>query len=88
MIKKTIKIMMTTFLLVAGNVANALGCPENFHASLHHYLKANISEISWLDINSVDSEKSCQFNIRYYPCSASVDKQLLLVIPSYIQKNL
>jgi hypothetical protein len=82
--KKIFSIMMLCISIVLTHTAKADVC-TNMYNNLYDYLQPKISEITWLDVNSLPDNNNCRFVIRYYPCNYDISNQLDNILPEAIR---
>ena len=82
---KKFLLLFFTISFIISSFAKADPCPDQVLEQLHDYLKPKLSKVTWLDVNSSDALDTCQFVIRYYPCTDDIQKQIDRLLPQAIQ---
>ncbi len=66
--------------------ASATASKDDLSDKIYDYLKKNISEITWLDVNFAPQNYT-QFAIRYYPCAYPIQNRIDTFLPKILQEN-
>lgn len=70
--------------MMAAHLANAASCPVDAPEKIYSYLKPQLPDGTWLDINPADRADNCGFVIRYYPCSDDIQDRIDTLLPQAV----